>query len=45
MAMMIGQFAAARLIAYANVTLFVLQYRLGSITLGLCLWPLSLLNI
>ena len=35
MAMVIGHIAAARLIAYANITLFLLQYRLGRIALTL----------
>ena len=45
MATVVGHLAAARLIAYANIVLFALQYRLGRIFLGLCVWSLGLLNI
>lgn len=41
--MVIGHVAAARLIAYANITLFLVQYRLGRIALALLVWLLSLL--
>lgn len=43
MAMVMGNVAAARLIAYANITIFFLQYRLGRIALTLLIWLLGLL--